>query len=340
MAMSRITGTILFPYSSKVGFIVAIVFLTAIFPAHTAADKKDSEAEQLLQKAEQLTDIRSSGGNPFHLTATFKLYDDKGVATEGTYELLWKSPAIWREEIRAPGFSQTRLAAIDRIHILREPRWLTLEIFELGKLLEFPQSIRRHEEAVGLKLREKTKGAIRERSIEIAMDGRTWKRLYLDWDTGLPLRVEYTYEQRMQQFQDYFEFDGHHFPRFLAAFRSKKPVMEVHVTGLISASFPESSFVPPVGAGWMHWCPDLIDAKPAMAIDVVMPFPPPAQKNPVVIDGIIGTDGKWQNLVVVKSGGREADAFWLDMVRREHFQPARCGNTPVEQEMMNELRLP
>lgn len=315
---------------------------TVLAAAPAIATSKNSEAEKLLERAEQMTDIRSAGSSPFHLAARLRTYDEKGVATDGSYDLHWKSPGIWRDEIKMPGFVQTRVAATDRIYILREPRWLPLEVYNLRKLLEFPRSIRWSSEAVGTKVREKTKGTQRELSIEIRYEGDPWKRLFLNPDSGLPIRVEYIGERVEHHFDDFAEFGGHFFPRVLTEIESKRPIMEVRLTELATEDPNGANFVAPEGAGWMRWCPDIIPAKPSKR-DEAFALPSgihgDALRRHVTIDGIIGPDGQWENLVVVKSAGKEIDEMWLSMLRRQRYFPARCGDTPVEQEMVQDLWL-
>jgi hypothetical protein len=59
---------------------------------------------ELLQQAQQLTDIRSANGTAFRMTARVEVYDDRGKKEEGTYTLLWNSPTIWRDEISLPDY--------------------------------------------------------------------------------------------------------------------------------------------------------------------------------------------------------------------------------------------
>jgi len=62
-------------------------------------------------------------------------------------------------------------------------------------------------------------------------------------------------------------------------------------------------------------------------------------KRPVAIYGVEGTDGKWHNLAVVKSGGKEVDEYWMDVMRQQRFSPASCGDIPVVHESVMEFGL-
>src|SRR5258708_6595085 len=71
--------------------------------ALTEDDDRD-EAEKLLRQSEALTDIRSPGSHSFRLIALVRIFDEKGRAQEATYDLQWKSPTAWRDELRSADF--------------------------------------------------------------------------------------------------------------------------------------------------------------------------------------------------------------------------------------------
>ncbi len=312
----------------------------------TANNDSQAEAEKLLQQAEELTDIRSSGSRAFHLATLVKLFDDKGKAREGTYDLLWKSPTVWRDELKFADFSQVRIAAADKLFVNRNPRSLSLEVFQLLKLLEFPNLLRISPEAKAQKLRERTRNGSRDRTIELAFPGQSaWKIISLDGSSPIPTRVEYKGSHFGYQFENYVAFNGHQYPRTLVEFNSNKPLIQVQVQGLTEAILDEaSSFVPPPEARWLHWCPHPEHAKP-VNVDwgKEHPIPEPlrggALEHPVAIYGVIGTDGQWHNVAVVRSAGKEVDSYWINEMLQERFSPAKCGEVPVEQESVQEYYL-
>jgi hypothetical protein len=86
------------------------------------SDAEDSgEARDLVLRANTQTNIRAPGSRPFQLQAKVQLYDAKNRRQEGTYTLLWKSPASWRDEIHAGKFSQVRTADGNRLFVSRTP---------------------------------------------------------------------------------------------------------------------------------------------------------------------------------------------------------------------------
>ena len=93
-------------------------------PVLTATpSQKDNadEAEKLLRQAEELTDIRRPGSHPFHLAARVRIHGEKDQTQEAAYDLQWKAPTAWRDELRGAGFSQVRIANDDKLFVNRKP---------------------------------------------------------------------------------------------------------------------------------------------------------------------------------------------------------------------------
>ena len=273
-----------------------------------------------------------------------KLFDEKGQPREGTYDLLWKSPTDWQDKLSIGDFSQVRTATVDKLFVSRSTPSLSLEGFQLLKLLEFPSFLRFSPDAKAQKLRERTRNGLRERTIEVALPEQSpWKVISLDVSSPTPTRVEYKNSHFGYQFENYVAFNGHQFPRTLTEFDSNKPLIQVQVQELTDATIDESSFNPSPDARWLHWCSHPEHATPLDAGKVrSIPWPlrNGALERHVAIYGVIGTDGRWHNLAVVKSAGKEVDSYWMDGMLQERFSPARCGEVLVEQESVMEFYLP
>jgi hypothetical protein len=304
------------------------------FEKMMATNDAGAEAQRLLQQAEELTNIRSSGSHSFGLVACVQFYVGKDLAAEGTYKLAWESPTVWRDEIKFEDYSQVRVAVVDKLFISRNPPTLPFEIFRLLELLNFPQVLHPTLNAKPGKVKEKTRNGSRERTVEIG----SWI-VSLDKSSPIPTRVEYEDFHFGYQFEDYVSFDGHQFPRTLTEFASNRPLVQVQVQELAKATFDASSFTPPKDASVVRWCPHpeparlevraKLDPMPSQLRDV-------AQQHAVAIYGIIGTDGRWHNLAPVKSAGKEIDSYWMNQQLQERYSPAKCGGVPVEQESVKE----
>jgi len=203
----------------------------------------------------------------------------------------------------------------------------------------------------------RTKDGGQERRVDITIAGeKPWKKVYFEGSTSVPNLIEYKGSALGARypykdfdvkflFADYMEFHGLQFPKTLRQFESNVLKYQVHVQEWTEATFREADFVPPDDAHWIHWCPHLEPPRPRTQLFLVNPaFPPQLRTggptSRTVIYGIIGTDGQWHNLVAVKSSGSMVDSFWMDLMQKNRFTPAQCGQTPVEYEMMTEFDYP
>jgi len=308
-----------------------------------AATDNQPEAEKLLREAEEFTDIRATGSRAFHMLARVKVFNEKSQAMEGTYSLAWKGPTNWQDKLQLGTFSQERTAVVDKLFVSRSIMSLTPEISRLLKLLDFPNLLRFSPDAKAQKLRDRVRNGTRERLIEIALPGRSaWKTIVLEEATATPTEIEYKGSHYGYRFENYESFDGHQFPHLLVEFDSDKRLTQIEVQELTEATTDDSTIAPSPNALWYLWCPH---PKPMTSLDPGKVFPIPwplrggALNRPVAIYGIVGTDGKWNNLAVVKSGGNEADEYWLDVMRQQRFSPARCGDIPVVSESVVDFGL-
>lgn len=212
---------------------------------------------------------------------------------------------------------------------------MPLEIFRLRTLLDFPQVLHPASNARFGKVKERTRNGTRERTVEM---GR-WI-VSLDDSSPIPLRIEDKNFHFGYKFEDYLSFAGHKFPGTLTEFvASNKLLAQVHLEELVAAAFDSSTFLPPHDASVLRWCPQ---PEPARLVDAGDLHPMPTQlrelaQHAVAVYGIIGTDGRWRDLAIVKSGGQELDSYWLSQKLKERYSPANCGGVPIEQESVQEL---
>lgn len=241
-----------------------------------------------------------------------------------------------------PNFSEIRIAEGDKLWISRDPAYLTNEAVRLSTLLDFPNSVlsRRGERAERIK--ETKRDGTQQRSIEITYDGRPMKKTYLDADAPIPSGLEYSHSDRGIRFEEYSPFGGHQFPRTLVEFKKNQTLIRVQVQELTEAGpLSSSSFTPPTTARWMHWCADPLPPKlqdPQKIIPIHGTLGRDVLEANVRIYGIIGTDGLWHNLAVVKSGGKEVDSYLMKVYSEQRFSPATCAGNAVEFEMVVEVR--
>src|SRR5208282_1182613 len=151
-------------------------------------------------------------------------------------------------------------------------------------------------------------------------------------------RVEYLGmgSHLVYKFEQYRAFGGRQFPRVLTEVNPDKPPIRVQVQELIEVSPDASQLAPPEDASSMPWCSNPTPARlltPAKALFIPNSGLPP---RPGAIYGIIGPDGHWHNLSVVKSAGKDLDILVMKWMGDEVYSPAGCGGGPAPQEEVRE----
>jgi hypothetical protein len=112
--------------------IVGILVLFSVF-AHA------ENPARAIKKAVERSTLDQPGTKPFHLRATLapSLERDKGSGRNGSVEIWWQSPNLWRREVQSPEFHQIEIVDGDRDWQKNEgsyfPEWLRQTAIELIK---------------------------------------------------------------------------------------------------------------------------------------------------------------------------------------------------------------
>ncbi len=302
-------------------------------PGGAIPDKsKDAAAEALLKQAHDLTDIRAEGSSPFRLVARVFTYDEKGAPKEGSYTLIWKTPTSWRDEIRWPDFAQVRVAAGDMLYVARSQSAMTLEAYLEPALLNFDQYLVVRPGHSVTNLREREKG--KERSLEIMKKGVVTAEIFLDGSVALPSRFTLTGHSSEVRLEDYRDFGGRHFPTVLSQGIFGKQFLRVEVRELAATTPDEAQLAPLKNASAFPWCPDPTLAEFEGVEGMAALYPTEMPRGQATIYGIIGTDGHWEGLQVIRpQGAKSKTLVWILLyMQHQRFRPATCGDRPVPEE--------
>jgi TonB family protein len=117
-------------------------FLTAVaaVSGQTATGTTQSlpdDPQKLLAAAEPFYDFHSPELKPWHLKATYQLYDDEGKPTEqGIYEYWWASPQVYRSTWTRKGATYSDWHTADGRHVVLS-KGMSLGYFEEGLRSDF-----------------------------------------------------------------------------------------------------------------------------------------------------------------------------------------------------------
>src|SRR5713226_2319508 len=119
---------------------IRIVFI--LFGTASCALAQGQSGQDLLTRALAMVDIRAEGSPAFHMRATVQFYNKGMPSSPARYDLKWRSPSSWREEIEAGDLRQIRIADADKLWEHRNLPYFTPAVEQIEKVIEFPQHIR------------------------------------------------------------------------------------------------------------------------------------------------------------------------------------------------------
>jgi hypothetical protein len=305
------------------------------------AGEAREQAEALLARAADLTNLMAPGSPPFRLRATVDVAGLKHGVANGVYLLVWAAPDRYREEIGLPGFNQSIVVTDGKLWRRRDLDYVPLRAMQLRSLLSIPIHLDRNP-AGGLSLSQRRAGGVRADCAEI-QEGPSRRRMCVDPATGLPIFVEYSAPAApgRWEFSDYAPVGGRRFPRVLRIVVGSKPLITVHVDLLEpAASLNPATFSPPEGSEAHAWC-----AAPSPPIEIPDPWTrlalpiPDLKGGRVTVYFIVGTDGKPHDAHVVESLNPVMDDWFLQTVLRRRYKPASCGGEAIEHEAIDGMEI-
>jgi len=314
--------------------LLFVLILVSLVGTAFAAKKKDEEAAALINHAKQLSDIRAEGAPAFRLKLTFKIIKDDGSVSEGAHTEVWVSKTQWRKETVLGDFRETQVVVGRKRWTLNSstaaPEYLFdfLRVTDIGR---FQPEVWKPE-----KVEDRELKGLRMRCLETYYPF-TQGRPTLCFDKGsgtiaadIGLLGTRTGES-VCFYGDYQKFGDHVLARSYECDKDKHRILEARVVEL--STEPETGpafFARPDGAKESVNC--LTPVKHPTAVYDPDPERPRTSggQTPVVINIVVGTDGKTHDLRVTSAPNPDFDKAALEAVRHWTFKPATCDGEPVE----------
>lgn len=315
---------------------LAVLGLAFLLPSFLAAkDNKQQEAEALLAKARDLSDIRCEGCPAFQLVSRLRvLANEKQV--EGSYRLVWISPESWRDEINLPGYSQVQVRGQGKVWRLRNLDHQPLRVYQLMELLNFAQRLKGHESDKARALKRRGRKGNDGNCLEVR------RATYGDVEYCFGPEGTLAYEEdkgpvtSRHEYLDYMTWGDRRLPRVLRVLEGKTSAVECDVQEIgPPPSHAENMFVPPSGA--QEW-PTCENQEPPALMPGSLMDPTERLLTPgitlVSVYAVITSNGEVQNARVVRSAGPALDQVVMRSITRRHYRPSRCDKQAVPQETL------
>jgi hypothetical protein len=306
-------------------------------------DDRREQAEALLARGAEASDIRAEGSPHFRLFARVRMTNAAGQVTEGEYEENWISPTEWRRATRFPEYTETEVRRGD--HIWRwqsgSEQYEPYDIRQLKSCFELSKYSGLAPVGTRRSIKKVTAGSQMEcvesqDVINLLGEGRVSRTVCYDPLSGRILRAEDNSSGLYTQsnYENYERFGQKWFPHHIIRSQGRRLIIEADVIELVSppALDPSLLTVPP-GADGHVTCDRPKPPRPLYHPDA--PSPETGRANGrVLVYAVVGVDGRVHNVTAIKSDGPELAASAVETISQLwRFDPATCADQPGPAEL-------
>jgi TonB family protein len=292
----------------------------------------DHAGQQLLITAKQQASLFHNQDSPFQLDVDFVL--QMNVPTQGHLTLKWAAKDRWWRRIDMHGFEQIEIRKGDRLYTSRNIDFTPIRIGELVSLLQFAEGF---ESLVVKKEKQRVENGgveitclqvgeenVKSKPHEVCVNPTSHEILRDEWQ-------EQPDQRRKEDYSDYFDFAGHHYPRKLQLLVNGSVVITANIQNLAVTSFDDGLLLPPKGAVERRQCSGMNHPVPVKTPDPV--YPRSSSENRLMGDTTVAmtilTDGSVTNIRLIGTSTRAMDDATLQTLKGWRFKPAMCGSEPV-----------
>jgi len=320
----------------KLLVISCSVVCFTLLGSSSPAQSTQKEAEALMDRARQLSDIRSGNAPAFRLKATFSFIGSDLETVQGTYTEVWTSSSQWRRETVVNNLRRIDVGSPTRHWLLDSVKDFPEQAARVTGLMELlpPSSANFEFESV---VEHAEPEPVAQCAITKRDAAHTVRAFCFDKKSGL-LLGRISPEVRPRNVVDYScsygtfqKFGKYWFPREMACFVDRHRKIEAKVTELEPEPSPDRAlFTPPAGAIELGRCPvDPLPPRVASTPMVIFPLGVRREVSQVMVWLVVDTKGKPQDAKVVRPGNKSLDEMALRAVRDWRFKPATCNGEPM-----------
>lgn len=334
----------------------AVVLTLAMPLAALGQDSKPSGPASLKNPAdvfalaEPFYDFNATELKPWHLKASYQLFDENGASEQGTYEYWWVSPAVNRSTWMRSNGTHTDWHTADGRHAyqgsgespsLFEYKLQSALISPLPDASELdPAKFRLDREMIEI-------GGVKHPCIMVIPHMPQHAQMQIVplgmfptycFDPKLPLlRISYSFGTVTVLFSRFVEMQNHYLAKEIEINEGKRRILSATVDSVTTLSPADAALTPSADAKFPKTGP--VDLVPAVAQGFILkkqvPVYPQDAKDArvsgeVVLHAIIGRDGKVHDLKVVSAPWPSLAASALLSVSHWQYKPYLLDGEPVE----------
>ena len=312
----------------RLSLAIMCMFLVANAAANGRAEEK---AQPILNAAAERSLLRADQQFPFRLDASFIVHGLSAKRVDGRYSWLLTSGGDWAKQLAFADYNDLQIGRGDALWVKRSVDFQPLQ----AALVQIAFRVRQYLGQNGETIDRYYTMSEHHRKLRCAdiSRGRLHHTACIDPEGNLAkvkqgLRVEYEYSYHRAVEEKFV-------PHKIVATRVGTVLLEISVDQLSTGEDVVRN-VPDPPEGAIHRTGCLAPSLPRLEDQPRPDYPSHAldafHQGQVILYVQVGSDGKVQKAVVTQSAGESLDSSVLDAVRHARYEPATCGNTPVESE--------
>lgn len=319
-------------------------------PAATPTQELPKDPGAILAAAAPYYDFSDPALKPFHMKASYQLYDDNGKpAEQGTFEYWWASPKVNRVTWTRGDSTSTDWSLPDGKHAYLSTGGFNIfeHKLEAAFFSPLPEAAGLDPKQVRLERDEVKLGALKLPCVEVIPLMPQHGQLQVVplglfptycFEPKMPaLRARYSFGSFVEGFDSIVKFEDHYLPKQVQFYENARPILSAKVEtieGILAtnpaltpdtrASRPTANKVT-ISAGMMA----------GFLTKQVRPFYPQSAKQArisgtVILAATIGRDGRVHDLRVVQTPAPALAASALWAVSQWQYKPYLLNGEPVE----------
>lgn len=321
--------------------MIAVFSATLLFRAASANDSEKelkAQAEALLAKSHDLSNIEAPGSPAFTLMATIH-YQIGTQTADGDGQVVWLAPGHYQETFSAPGYAYKEIAQDGKLYLSRTDNQMPLLMYELNRIILTAMDSGK---ALDGKVKEaKTASSAAGQAITCAkMKPRGLSLTACLDNDGDIATIESNWPSGVSALDAVYEFSGFvgfgtkRFPQKLVFRGGDGHTIEIAIGSISSATDTSQEFRPPVGSVVEDWC-----AEPKIEADAshaaTLPWVPltPLSGIRASLYVVVGPGGRARSVTLIHTTQTISDKDIQTWIGTARFPVHSCGDAGLEYQM-------
>jgi len=314
-------------FRGRRGVVLSLLLLTA---SVWGKEKPEDQARTLLKSAAERSLLNADSKFPFSLTATFALYGLSAKRLDGKYDWLVNSEGDWAKHLSFADYTDLQISRGSSLQIKRSIQFQPIQAAIVQNAFSNPLYVDQAGEVVE-RFFMTSENHVKLRCTDL-LRGKSRRTICIDPRQNLR-SIAFNSSRIIYEYSDYQPAGRKFVPHRITAEQGSSTLLEVSVDK-IALDSELDPLLPDTPEGAIQRSGCLAPSLPTLKHSEVPGFPTSAPianyQAQVIFYALIGTDGTVRNPVVTQTGGESLDSSALEVVRHWQYEPAKCGDTPVE----------